>query len=168
MTLINCQNIVPMTIRHFKGFHVSWPFRYSRLKNKTHHVEKFTFIQPEFDNKDTWNILTGVKLNYFNATEDCILVVWRWNTETKLVEVGFFKEKSEDFAEVLFTFPKGESIEVCIMYDVQYVGHKYVMTVQHNKQKRATFLKTNKAGWLVNAWLGEAPNNQVKIHSHVY
>ncbi len=147
-----------MKIRHFPWAHFSLPPQIKKL-NDVMTTYTFKFIQPVYDvgvEQEDWNKLTGVKENYFKPKDHSLMVGWRWNPKTELVELCFYKHDrgGRDFTKPLLFLKKGEEVKVIYYRKEAWWGKDYVVSIAANKQVHTQTISMDGYGWLINSWFG--------------
>jgi hypothetical protein len=64
-----------------------------------------------------WNKLVGIS-EYLNPRKSSVRLVWRYNLETKLIEIGYYIEKNYKIeSEILYSVEPNKEIEVGITFN---------------------------------------------------
>lgn len=165
-----------MRVQHFKGIHFSLPPRYRRFKGDVVYSQTFKFTEPEYNHGDSdqadWNKLTGFKKEFLSPKVNSVMIGWRWNLDTKRVEVNFYEhiDGTEEngwgrkMGPILFSIPKGDSITVRLMKG-KYFNNKMYVEVLY-KGTSYVVERDWQDCYLVNSYFGG--NRTAKVRLDVY
>ena len=100
-----------------KNFHRFLPFFPALYINKRDFLWKVSFDETcRYGLKDNdqydWNKLVGLS-EYLNPRKSSVRLAWRYNLESKLIEIGYFIEKDYQIeSEMLCNVEPGKEVEV--------------------------------------------------------
>ena len=130
-----------------KGRHFSMP-RIFKLRNRPEKVswlvefsEHCAYDLGDEDQKD-WNKLVGLFYNFFNTLDNTVMVGWRWNPETRLMELNayYHVDGSREFTRPLLDVELGKLVRVDIL--VNYEKREYTVALErYSDGKQAVHTK---------------------------
>ncbi len=165
-----------MTITHFKGFHFSFPFRFTYRKPKQidAYVEfsENSKYNVDVDQSD-WNKLFGVKWHFFKPREDAIMCGWRYVAETDSFDLCLYIHKNgsyDPYAKPLISVTSKAIIQIQFDEVAQKVRFLVCEHAHDETRTKVELDWTNfSSGYLINAWFGgnRTPNRQISFDLHI-
>lgn len=170
-------------IKISKGKHSSRPYWWSYQKREGLKMQ-FVFASStaydlESSDQKDWNKLCGLSFHWWTNHRNSAMVSWRYNPESKLIELGFYyhkdgvviKANSSETGEVFASIRpsqnikchfdvKGQTVETTIITPSQTVAHKLHYSINLARKTR-----------VINPWFGgnqSAPNDIYFLRKRIY
>lgn len=159
-----------MTIRHFKGFHFSFPFILRRIKPVDLEWQVVFSDESKYDvdvDQSDWNKLLGVKWDYFKPREDAIMCGWRYDIATDLFDLCMYVHENgsyNPYAQKLLSVKSHASIQISFNEAEKKVVFFVSETAEDRVRVELDWAAFGTA-WIINSWFGgnRTPNKMISF-----